>query len=85
MSQEFLEHLFEPFVQEKVDARSVYHGIGLGMAIVKGLVEKMNVRLAKIFNWSWLMESEPNDLLGQTFLNCKKLPADYDSDIIANG
>lgn len=33
----------------------------------------------------WLMESEPNDLLGKTFLNCKKLPADYDSDITTNG
>ena len=41
MSPEFLEHLFEPFVQEKTDARSVYHGTGLGMAIVKSLVDKM--------------------------------------------
>ncbi len=42
MSQEFLKHLFDPFVQEKIDARSVYHGTGLGMSIVKGLVDKMN-------------------------------------------
>lgn len=41
MDQEFLEHIFEPFVQEKIDARSVYHGTGLGMAIVKSLVDKM--------------------------------------------
>ena len=41
MSKEFLEHLFDPFVQEKVDARSVYHGTGLGMSIVKALVDKM--------------------------------------------
>ena len=42
MSREFLQHLFEPFVQEKVDARSVYYGTGLGMAIVKSLVDMMH-------------------------------------------
>lgn len=42
MSPEFMEHLFDPFSQEKVDARSVYHGTGLGMSIVKSLVDKMN-------------------------------------------
>lgn len=42
MSREFLEHVFEPFAQEKSDARSVYQGTGLGMAIVKSLVDKMN-------------------------------------------
>lgn len=42
MSQEFLEHIFEPFAQEKSDARSVYQGTGLGMAIVKSLIDKMN-------------------------------------------
>lgn len=41
MKPEFLKHLFDPFAQEKVDARSVYHGTGLGMAIVKSLVDKM--------------------------------------------
>ena len=42
MSQEFLERIFDPFSQERTDARSVYQGTGLGMAIVKGLVEQMN-------------------------------------------
>ncbi len=42
MSQDFLQHVFEPFAQEHTDARSVYNGTGLGMAIVKGLVDKMN-------------------------------------------
>ena len=42
MSQEFLQHIFEPFSQERTDARSVYNGTGLGMAIVKRLVDKMN-------------------------------------------
>lgn len=42
MSKEFMEkHLFEPFSQEKIDARSVYQGTGLGMTIVKSLVEAM--------------------------------------------
>ncbi len=41
MSQEFLKHIFDPFTQERVDARSVYQGTGLGMAIVKNLLEQM--------------------------------------------
>ena len=41
MSEEFVKQIFEPFSQEHVDARSVYHGTGLGMSIVKSLVEKM--------------------------------------------
>ena len=41
MSEEFLKRIFEPFAQERVDARSVYRGTGLGMTIVKGLVEQM--------------------------------------------
>lgn len=42
ISEEFLPHIFEPFTQENTDARSVYQGTGLGMSIVKGLVDKMN-------------------------------------------
>ena len=42
MSKEFLEHIFEPFAQEHMDARSVYNGTGLGMAIVKNLIDKMD-------------------------------------------
>ena len=42
MSQEFLKHIFDPFAQEKCDARSVYHGTGLGMTIVKGLIDQMH-------------------------------------------
>lgn len=42
MSENFLEHIYEPFVQEHSDARSVYHGTGLGMAIVKRLIDEMN-------------------------------------------
>ena len=42
MSEEFVKHIFEPFAQEEKSARSDYQGTGLGMAIVKKLVEKMN-------------------------------------------
>lgn len=41
MSQEFIEHIFEPFTQESETARSQYGGTGLGMAIAKNLTEKM--------------------------------------------
>ena len=41
MSEAFLGRIFEPFVQEKNDARSTYNGTGLGMSIVKGLVDQM--------------------------------------------
>ena len=42
MSPEFLEHIFDPFAQEKTDARSYYNGTGLGMTIVKGLIDQMH-------------------------------------------
>lgn len=42
MSREFLQHIFDPFAQERSDDRSIRQGTGLGMTIVKGLVEKMN-------------------------------------------
>ena len=41
MSPEFITHLFDSFSQEKIDARSVYNGTGLGMSITKALVDKM--------------------------------------------
>ena len=42
MSRKYIkEELFKPFTQEINDARTQYKGTGLGMSIVKGLVEKM--------------------------------------------
>lgn len=42
MSEEFIQHdLFTPFVQADKSARSNYAGTGLGMPIVKQLVDKM--------------------------------------------
>lgn len=43
---EFLEHIFEPFSQERDDARSKFQGTGMGMAIVKRLVEKMHGQIS---------------------------------------
>ena len=42
MSEEFQKHIFEPFTQEALDARSTYGGTGLGMSIAKSLVDKMD-------------------------------------------
>ena len=41
MSEEFQQHLFEPFAQENAAPHSTYTGTGLGLAITKELVEKM--------------------------------------------
>ena len=41
MSEEYQKHVFEPFTQEHVSARTTYAGTGLGMTITKELVEKM--------------------------------------------
>ncbi len=41
MSEEFVQHIFEPFAQENTTARSKYGGTGLGMAITKSLVDAM--------------------------------------------
>ncbi len=35
MSEEFIQTAFEPFTQERNDARTSYMGTGLGLAIVK--------------------------------------------------
>lgn len=41
MSPEFLKHIYEPFAQEGNDARSKFQGTGMGMSIVKSLVDAM--------------------------------------------
>lgn len=42
MKPTFLKNIFKPFVQEDDGARSQYMGTGLGMAIVKNLLDRMN-------------------------------------------
>lgn len=41
MSEEFQKHLYEPFAQENDNGRSNYSGTGLGLPIVKQLIEHM--------------------------------------------
>ena len=41
IGEEFKPHIFEPFTQEHQDSRTHYNGVGLGMSIVKRLVDQM--------------------------------------------
>ena len=41
MSDEFIKDIFKPFVQANTGARTKYMGTGLGMSIVKNLLDKM--------------------------------------------
>ena len=58
MSPEYQKHVFEPFTQENTAVQSKYGGTGLGMSIVKGLVDKMHGTI--------IMESEKD--VGTTFV-----------------
>ena len=41
IGEEFKKHIFEPFTQEQQGARTNYSGTGLGMSIVKKLLDQM--------------------------------------------
>ncbi|MDE6891769.1 MAG: response regulator [Lachnospiraceae bacterium] len=41
IGEDFINHIFEPFTQERQDARTNYTGAGLGLSIVKKLVDQM--------------------------------------------
>ena len=41
IGEDFKKHIFEPFTQEDQGARTHYSGVGLGMSIVKKLVDQM--------------------------------------------
>ena len=41
IGEDFQKHIFEPFTQEHQGARTHYTGVGLGMSIVKKLVDQM--------------------------------------------
>ncbi len=42
MSEEYVRHIFEPFTRERTSTVSKIQGTGLGMAIVKNIVDMMN-------------------------------------------
>lgn len=42
IGDEFREHIFEPFTQEHQDVKFEHQGVGLGMSIVKKLVDQMD-------------------------------------------
>jgi CheY-like chemotaxis protein len=46
MKPDFIPHLFEPFTQENGGSRTNYNGTGLGMAIVKQIVDMMGGTIA---------------------------------------
>lgn len=46
MSEEFIEHIFEPFSREQTSTVSGIEGMGLGMAIVKNIVDRMGGTIA---------------------------------------
>ncbi len=46
MSKDFQKHAFEPFTQEGKEALSTYTGSGLGLSIVKKIVEQMHGTIA---------------------------------------
>lgn len=45
ISEQFMEHMFEPFTREKNTTKSGVPGSGLGMAVVRSLVELMDGRI----------------------------------------
>ena len=46
MSEEFIEHIFEPFSREQTSTVSGIEGMGLGMAVVKKIVDRMGGTIA---------------------------------------
>ena len=46
MSEEFIAHIFEPFSREQTSTVSGIEGMGLGMAIVKKIVDRMGGTIA---------------------------------------
>ena len=45
MSEEFMQHIFEPFSQESTGNTSLYGGTGLGLAISKSIVDMMGGKI----------------------------------------
>ena len=70
MTEEFQKHIFEPFAQEHTGSRTKFAGTGLGMAISRKLVEKMDGTIT--------FESEKG--VGTTFVIRIPFKIDLDAD-----
>ena len=80
MSDEFLKHIFEPFVQEHSDARTVYSGTGLGMSIVKKIIDRMNgtiVVISKEGEGSTFVITLPFEIAEKP----EEIPAEMDGEV----
>ena len=70
MSQDFLEHIFEPFTRAENSVTNKVQGTGLGMTITKNIVDLMGGDIS--------VESEPGK--GSRFEVSLMLPVDTDAD-----
>ena len=73
MSTQYQEKIFEPFTQENASNVSKYGGTGLGMPIVKGLVERMDGTIT----------FDSREGVGTTFVVTIPFKIDTESDIAA--
>lgn len=87
ISEEFLAHIFEPFVQANNGARTSYQGVGLGMSIVKSIVDKMGGKIdvkSKLGEGSTFKVTIPYKIVPDELIPKKPETADI-SSISING
>lgn len=71
ISEDFINHIFEPFSREKNSTLSGVHSIGLGLTIVKGIVDKMGGSI----------EAKSAESQGSTFTVTLRLRTQTQSDV----
>ena len=79
ISEEFLAHIFEPFVQANNGVRTTYQGVGLGMSIVKSIVDKMGGKIdvkSKLGEGSTFKVTIPNKIVPDELIPKKPETAD---------
>ena len=80
MSEEFTKEIFEEFAQEDSDVRTQYHGVGLGMAIVKKYVDMMGGTISvqskkhegTTLLWIFLWKLQIRNVISQTQVFLKR-------------